>query len=241
MNQGVGWGGFWVGSSLMVDQPPTLSYPTALPSTGDALLNPAVGEAFRSFAAPLNNLANDLWISFQEETVAAAGGAFVDLLPVSSFPDIQVNKAVGGSITLNGIAAGASGGVGQVDFFVLQLSQFTGTTTVNLFLDPGPGALFGPPTASLTVASPFMLSQFYYRSDPGQLLDEIRAGTTLPDVAAAAIGAPEPRTMLSLLAGFAGLLAVGRRRNFRAVGTLLMSRSATRGAVRKADSSMTPS
>src|ERR1039457_6825369 len=83
-----GWAaGPWTGSGLMVDQPPTLSYPSALPSSGDALYNPSAGEAWRYFAAPYNNAGNDLWISFQEETPAAGSGAFVDILPVSG-PDI---------------------------------------------------------------------------------------------------------------------------------------------------------
>ena len=137
-----GWApGPWTGSSQMVDQPPTLSYPSALPSSGDALFNPAAGEAWRYFAAPFNNGGNDLWISFQEETSAAGSGASVVIMPLSG-PDIQVNKAGGGAITLNGVAAGSSAGVGNVDFFVLQLSQFSGVTWVNLYLNPGP--VLGP-------------------------------------------------------------------------------------------------
>ena len=39
------------------------------------------------------------------------------------------------------------------------------------------------------------INQFYYRTDPGQFLDEIRVGTKLQDVAAAqgASGGPEAR------------------------------------------------
>jgi len=201
MNMGKGCAGPWVGSALMIDQPPTLSYPTSLPSTGDALLNPAAGEAFCPFSAPLSNFASDLWLSFQEESLVASSGAFVDLQPVLSFPDIQVNKAAGGAITLNGKAAGPSNGPGQVDFFLLQLSQFSGTTTVNLFVDPGP--LLGAPSASFTISSPFVLNQFYYRSDPSQLLDEIRVGTTVSDVAATSTAVPEPAAMLLLGIGLA--------------------------------------
>ena len=196
MAGGPGWGAGWTGSSLMVDQPPTLSYPTALPSTGDALLNPAVGEAFRPFAAPLNNAGSDLWLSFQEESLVAGSGAFVDLqISSSSVTDISLNKDGGGAISLNGIAAGSSTGVGNVDFFVLQLAQFSGgSTLVNLFVDPG--STLGLPSASFAIPSVVLANQFYYRSDAGQLLDEIRVGTTPFDVAAV----PEPSSF-TMLAG----------------------------------------
>ena len=182
MAGGFGWvPGPWTGSSQMVDQPPTLSYPTALPSSGDALLNTAPGEAWRYFVAPFNNAVSDLWISFQEESTAAAPGAFVDIVPLSG-PDIQVNKNGLGAITLNGIAAGLSAGVGNVDFFVLQLVQFGGGVTwVNLWLNPGP--VLGPPSASFPIPSVFQAHQFYYRSLLGEYLDEIRVGTTPQDVA----------------------------------------------------------
>jgi hypothetical protein len=186
---GFGWApGPWTGSGLMVDTPPTLSYPTALPSSGDALLNPAAGEAWRYFGAPFNNAVSDLWISFQEETAAAGSGAFVDIVPLSG-PDIQVNKNGLGAITLNGIAAGLSVGVGNVDFFLLQVRQFSGgVTVINLFVNPN--AVLGPPSASFIISSVFQAYQFYYRTDPGQLLDEIRVGTTPQDVAAATVGVP---------------------------------------------------
>jgi hypothetical protein len=203
MPGGTGWAlGTWTGSNQMVDQPPSLSYPTGLQSTGDALSNPAPGESFRSFAAPLSNVFNDLWISFQQESVVVGSGAFVDLQPVAGFPDINVNKDGLGAITLNGIAAGSSAGVGNVDLFVLQVAAFSGgTSVINLFVDPG--VVLGVPSASFVVPSAVLLSQFYYRSDPNQLLDEIRFGTTPLDVAAV----PEPGTLLLLGAGLASLAA----------------------------------
>ena len=93
--------------------------------------------------------------------------------------------------------AGPSSGVGNVDFLLLHVSQFTGSSTVDLFLNPtGPPGL---PSATFTVPLPFSLSQFYYRSDPLQQLDEIRVGTRPTDVSAV----PEPVTgILMVSAGF---------------------------------------
>ena len=184
MSGGFGWAaGTWTGSGQMVDTPPTLSYPTGLPSAGDALLNPAAGEAFRNFWMPLNNAGSDLWISFQEETAAAAGGASVVIFPLSG-SDIQVDKNGLGAITLNGNAAGFSAGVGQVDFFLVQVAKFSGgVTVVNLYLNPG--AVFGPPSATFSTTMVFLANEFYFRTDPLQWLDEIRVGTTSQDVSQA--------------------------------------------------------
>jgi formylglycine-generating enzyme required for sulfatase activity len=183
MSGGFGWApGFWTGSSQMVDAPPTLSYPAALPSSGDALFNPAPGEAFRLFMVPFDNTANEIWFSFQEKSALPTSGTFVDIQPVSGV-DIQVNKDPAGNITLNGNAAGISAGLGNVDFFLIQVVQFTGAiTVVNLYLNPG--AALGPPSATFSTTMPFLANEFYFRTDPGQWLDEIWAGTTLQDVSA---------------------------------------------------------
>jgi len=182
---GFGWApGPWTGSSQMVDTPPTLSYPSALPSSGDALFNPAAGEAWRYFGWPFNNAGNDLWFSFQQETAAPGSGAFVDILPLSG-GDIRVNKDAAGNITLNGVPAGISAGVGKVDFFLVQVVQFNGfLTVVNLYLDPG--AALGPPSATFSTTMVFQANEFYFRTDPGQWLDEIWVGTTPQDVSEAA-------------------------------------------------------
>jgi hypothetical protein len=120
-----------------------------------------------------------------------------------------VDKVPGGAITLNGLPAGFSAGVGNVDFFVLQLAQWNaGGTLVNLFVDPG--AVLGPPTASLLLpGSALQLQQFYYQSNAGEELDEIRVGTTLQDVAAAAV--PEPSTFTMLVGGLLLLLPFAAR------------------------------
>ena len=184
MAAGFGWApGTWTGSSQMVDNPPTLNYPSALPSSGDALFNPAAGEAWRYFGWSFNNAANDVWFSFQEKTTGASSGTFVDIQP-SSGPDLQINKDKVGNISLNGIAAGNSAGVGQVDFFLLQVAQFNGgLTVVNLYLNPGP--VLGAPSATFVSPFVFQANEFYFRTDPGQWLDEIWAGTTPQDVSAA--------------------------------------------------------
>jgi len=212
MAGGTGWApGPWTGSAQMVDAPPTLQFPTALASTGDSLMNPAPGEAFRSFSAPLTNAGSELWVSFMEQSLGAGTGAFVSLDPSGGAGSITVTKDAGGAITLGagGLLApgGFSAGPGNTDFFVLGLSQFSGTTRVDLFLNPGPA--LGPPTASLTLAAPFVLSQFYFRTDPNQELDEIRIGTSLVDVAAAV---PEPGTALLLGLGAVGITWMRRHR-----------------------------
>lgn len=215
MAGGVGWGAPWTGSFLMVDQPPTLSHPSALTSTGDALFNPAEGEAFRPFAAPLVNAVNDLWVSFQEESVALGSGALFDLqISSGTTSDITVSKDALGAITLNGLAAGSSAGIMSVDFFVLQLAQFGGgISVINLFVNPG--LVLGAPNASFAIASGIFANQVYYISNPGQLLDEIRVGTKLGDVAAAA--APEPATF-TMLAGALLVQFAARTRRLRRKG-----------------------
>jgi len=212
MAGGFGWAsGPWTQlSGGMVDQPPSLFYPAALPPNGDALLTLGTGGAARSFAAPYNNAASDLWISFEEKTsVGAVSGALVDIQqPLAVLPDIAVNKDAGGAITLNGVAAGFSAGVGAVDFFVLQMVQFAGgNNIVNLYVDPG--AILGPPSASVAVAGPaFQAAQFIYQGNAGQLLDEIRVGTTVSDVSAV----PEPST-LKMAAGALLLVFTAARRS----------------------------
>ncbi len=210
MGGGTGWGGLWVGSSQMIDQPPTLSYPSAPPSSGDALLNPAPGEAFRNFVTAFTNFSGDLWISLEESSIVPGSGAFVDLQPVPSFPDVSVTKLASGMIELNSIPAGLSNGPGQVDFFVLQLTLFSGgSSEANLWVDPG--AVLGAPSAAFTVFVALRAEQLLLSKRSGQLLDEIRVGTTPADVAAVA-AAPEPGTMPLLGSGFAGLVIGGIRR-----------------------------
>ena len=142
---GFGWApGPWTGNaSQMVDMPPTLSYPWRYRHQVMRSLIQRRGEAFRLFMVPFNNTANDIWFSFQEKTVAAGSGRSMDLQPTSGV-DIQVNKDGLGNITLNGVAAGFSAGVGNVDFFLIQVAQFSGGVTwVNLYLNPG--VPLGPP------------------------------------------------------------------------------------------------
>jgi len=215
MAGGIGWAaGPWTQiGGAMAGEPPTLSYPWALPSSGEALLTTGSGAASRTFAAPFSNAASDLWISFQELTaVGAVPGALVDIQqPTAVLPDIEVIKGTGGAITLNGLSAGFSAGDGIVDFFLLQLVQFTGgSTLVNLFVDPG--AVLGPPNASVLLAGPaFEAQNFYYQANPGQELDEIRVGTTALDVSAV----PEPSTFTMLAGGLLLLPFIGRTRRRR--------------------------
>jgi len=212
MAGGSGWApGPWTGSGQMVDAPPTLHYPFALPPTGDSLMNPAPGEAFRSFVAPVTNGGSQLWISFMENSLVAGTGSFVSLDPSGGAGAITLTKDAGGAITLGAgpltAPAGFSAGPGITDFFLLGLSQFSGTTKVNLYVNPGPA--LGPPTASLVLPAPFILSRFYFRTDPNQEIDEIRIGTSIVDVAA--VAAPEPGT--ALLLGLGVVAITGARRH----------------------------
>jgi hypothetical protein len=211
MTGGFGWApGPWTQlSGGMVDQPPSLTYPTALPSTGDALLTQVPGAASRSFLAPFSNSGSDLWISFLElNATGAVPGAQVDIQqPTAVLPDIEVDKNVGNTITLNGLPAGSAIGIGA-DLFILQLVQWTGGgTLVNLYVDPG--LILGPPNASVLIPGPAFLAQnFYYQSNAGQELDEIRVGTTITDVSAV----PEPSTFTLLASALLVPFAARTRR-----------------------------
>jgi hypothetical protein len=213
MAGGFGWApGPWTPTGgVMVDQSPSLTYPTALPSTGDSLLTQVPGGASRSFLAPLNNSASDLWISFLElNATGAVPGAQVDIQqPLAVLPDIEVDKNVGNAITLNGLPAGSAIGLGA-DLFILQLVQWSGAgTLVNLYVDPG--LILGPPNASVLLPGPaFQAQNFYYQSNAGQELDEIRVGTTVGDVAAVTV--PEPSTFALLACALLLPIAARTRR-----------------------------
>ncbi len=209
MNGGFGWAGPWTQiSGAMVDQPPTLSYPTGLPPTGDALLTQAAGAASRTFLTPPSNAGSDLWISFLElNATGEVPGVQVDIQqPTAVLPDIEVDKEVGNAITLNGVAAGSATGLGA-DLFILQLVQWSGGgTLVNLFVDPG--LVLGPPNASVLLPGPaFQAQNFYYQSNSGQEFDEILVGTTVADVAAVTV--PEPSTFALLGLALVPLAARG--------------------------------
>ena len=187
-----GWSAPWIGSGAMVAAAPTLAYPLALPSTGNALHNTQVGEAWRTLPPGLaTNFGNDLWISWMEMTGAAAGGAFVSLDPVGAgFGTLQINKDAGGLITASVggpiVNVGLSKGPGSVDFLVVHLKEFTGSTVVDVYLNPTAPLAVVAPSVTLFTATPYSLGRYYYRSDAGQWLDEIRIGTMPGDVAAGA-------------------------------------------------------
>jgi len=225
MSGGFGWApGPWTQlSGGMVDQPPTLINPAALPPTGDSLLTQVAGAASRNFLAPLNNSGGDLWISFLD--VNATGGlpgTFVDIQQTSAaLPDIEVGKAVGNAITLNGLPAGSVTGLGA-DLFILQLVQWSAAgTLVNLYVDPG--LILGPPNASVLISGPaFQAQDFYYQSNPGQELDEIRVGTTVSDVSLV----PEP-SAFTLFASALLLLPLARRNAKRTFSSAANHRSSS--------------
>lgn len=218
MSGGTGWvAAPWTGSGSMVDDPPTLDHPGALIPSGDALLNPDPGEAFRSFGMLVSNAGSEVWISFMEESLILGSGALVSFDPLGGpgSGSVSVAKDAGGSITVS--AAGStslavsSAGVGATDFFVLRLSQFSVNTTIDLFLNPtGP---LGAPTVSLTVPMLFSLSQTFFITDPDQRIDEIRIGTEAGDVAAAV---PEPARALLLGLGALAVAWARRGRGARA-------------------------
>ena len=190
-----GWAAPWVGSTFISAMGPTLAYPLALPSAGNAVFNPAVGEGWRVLPGGVTNFGNDLWISWMEKTSIAGGTEFVSLDPPGAgFGTLHVFKdAIGNVVASAGgpvVALGPSNGVGAVDFFVVRLKRFSGgSTVVDLYLNPVVSVTTALPSATLAVPLPFALARYYFRSDAGQWLDEIRIGTRPGDVAMA-IGGP---------------------------------------------------
>jgi hypothetical protein len=185
-----GWGGPWTAGAPIVAAPPNLAYPIALPSAGVGMLNPAVGEAWRPFMPGISNIAGDVWVSFMEQTLAPGSRAMVslDAASGSGLPSIVMDKDPAGAFTLSCagfLTAPLPGhGPGNVDFIVLHIRQFMGGFT-RLEVWVNPTFLPSPPTAVIPlVPSPCGLARFYWRTEAGQLVDEIRVGTTLSDVSA---------------------------------------------------------
>ncbi len=185
-----GWSAPWVGSNLITANPPTMAYPLALPSAGIAAFNPAAGEGWRTLPGGVTNFGNDLWVSWMEKSAVAGSGAFVSLDPPGAgFGTLQVFKDAAGNVfaSLGGgaVPVGPSSGVASVDFFVARIRQFSGgTTVVDLYLNPTAVLPIAPVSVTLVSPLPFALARYYYRSDGGQWLDEIRIGTLPGDVAA---------------------------------------------------------
>lgn len=204
---GIGWVAPWVGSASMTAVPPTLQHPFGLPSTGIKMNNPTVGEAFRDFAgAGLSNLPDDLWISFMEQKAVVGPDEFVHLDPLGAGgPDIVLDNTGGGVVnaTVGGgpaIFLGLSAGSGNTDFLMLHVTHFLGSSSIEFFLNSNiPTAGAGP------FAVPLTFREFYFRTDPGVDIDEIRAGTTEQDVSA--VPAPGAVALLAFAA-----LARRRRR-----------------------------
>lgn len=186
-----GWAAPWVGSGMMIAAPPTLSYPVALPSAGNALQNTAIGEGWRVLPGGVTNFGGDLWVSFMEQSPAVGGSALVSLDPSGAgFGTLHINKNALGAVTASAggpaVGVGMSRGPGLTDFFVVRLRQFGGGfTIIDIYLNPAIALTAALPNVSLAAPMPFALGRFYYRSDMGQWLDEIRIGTMPGDVAAA--------------------------------------------------------
>lgn len=191
MAGGLGWQpGPWTGSNLMIASNGSLWAPMAQPSQGVALRNTAPGECFRNFAAVLDNTVNDIWLSVMEKSMAAGTSADLMVIAPSGAPMLELVKqagsyrlAVAGALT-PWIAP--SNGPGQVDFFVAHLFVFNGVVTnYQIWLNPTAPVTTSAPSFVGSVTAPIVLDTVYYRSDPGEVLDEIRIGTLPTDVAAA--------------------------------------------------------
>jgi hypothetical protein len=202
---GSGWGAPWIGSANMTAIPPTLQHPLGLPSTGIKMNNPTVGEAFRPFAGSgITNTTDDLWISFMQQRAAAGATNFVNLDPLGApTPNIAINTDGGGTITMSigggvPLFAGVTAGTGITDLIVLHMTTFTGNTTVEMYVDSN------LPGVSVVIPTSVSFGQFYFRTDPGVDMDEIRVGTTRADAVPAPAGA-------ALLVG-AGVAGLRRRR-----------------------------
>jgi len=188
MGGGFGWAGMWMGNTYVIAAPPTLAYPLALPSAGNAIQTPATGEAWRVLPGGVTNFGNDIWVSWMELTGIAGGTALVRLDPPGAgFGTLSIFKDAAGIVWASTggvpVAVGPSAGVGGTDFFVVRLRQFAAGTGIAIYLNPGLALSAAVPNLVLADPLPYSPARYYWRGDGGQRLDEIRIGTGPGDVA----------------------------------------------------------
>ncbi len=204
---GMGWCGPWIGSAQMTVQPPSLSHPNAKPSMGRALFNPAVGEAFRPLymaglvCVPLQNaITPDIWVSWLSQP--GGGNAVYALQGFGNGSQVLVDRGSAGPgvVSLYTQAAGAStplvsgpvsGGAGTTDLYVLRIRKVAGLQQVELWLNPTQCPPVATPltylVSTLPAAGSLEMTEFYFRTDPGDWLDEIRIGESCGEVMAGGV------------------------------------------------------
>ena len=181
--------------------------------------------AYAQFASPITSAGTTIWYSF----LLTPTSGFNDLMlgsnnantPTTGFAVGTTGASSGNSFYINAgagdnttIAQGGSAVNGNTYFMVVEDIGATtpgGTDTLNLFVDPTPGA-----TAPTTSSPSFVLTNNQLKTGSLNFLmlgvgnaaswDEFRAGTSYADVAPAA---PEPATLGLFAVGALGFIASG--------------------------------
>ena len=189
--------------------------------------------AYAQFASPITSAGTTIWYSF----LLTPSSGFNDLMLGSNNANTPTNGFAVGTTPIQGggnyfyinagagdtttIAQAGSPVNGNTYFMVVQdIGPTTsgGKDTLNLFVDPTPGA-----TAPTTSSSSFVLTNNQLTTGSLNFLmlgvgnaaswDEFRAGTSYADVAPVAV--PEPGTLGLLSVAVAGLLLASRKRKLR--------------------------